>query len=254
MQPLLASWPFARQLRQIGSPDVATHTLEQRKCDGVSRVAVVSLLVVIATTCSPPSSPESRTPNASTRSAPTDSVEIPTSTPGAELRVDGYDFGAEDVYVRPCETQLFGGERLGPGAEPEDRIGPIVLSGLSAVDLFDADELVSDSADELKILKFPTELAGPRPVWLAISPEDRSRASLIYDSSRWGTQTGRLPLIAGDPVVAFESCHDGGGYTQYNGGILVAGPICITLEVWEGDPDREPIARSVAFGTGTQCE
>ena len=58
-----------------------------------------------------------------------------------------------------------------------DRIGPIVLSGLSEVDLFDANELVSDVADELKILKFPTELAGSQAVWLAISPEDRSRAT-----------------------------------------------------------------------------
>ena len=229
------------------------HSLGQRKRSGAGRVALVSLLVVAAS-CSSRSDPEADTSIPPIRSAPTTSVQAPTSNPVAELRVDGYDFLADDVYVRPCSTQLFGGERLGPEARPGDRIGPIVLSGLSEVDLFDANELVSDVADELKILKFPTELAGSQAVWLAISPEDRSRASLIYDSTRWGTQTGRLPLTAGDAVVAFESCHEGDGYTQYNGGILVAGPLCITLEVWEGDPEGEPIARSVAFGTGTECK
>lgn len=207
------------------------------------------LLVAIAACTSVGSSSPDRSGDPTSLPQADSSEPDPTS----QLRVNGYNFDAADVYVRTCETQLYGGEPLGPTAPEGDRIGPLVLSGLSMVPGFDDRDLRPDSSGELKILKFPTELAGPNPVWLAVSPEDRAEASLIYDSSRWGTQTGRLALSAGDSVVAFEWCDDSGGHTQYNGGTLVAGPTCITFEVWEGDPNSEPTSRTVAFGSGGDC-
>jgi hypothetical protein len=78
--------------------------------------------------------------------------------------------------------------------------------------------------------------------------------SLIYDSTRWsGSQDGRLPLDAGDPVVRFDSCDNPSGFSQYNGGILVNGPRCVTFNVWSAG-SAEPLATMlVPFGAGADC-
>lgn len=164
----------------------------------------------------------------------------------------GITFGAEDVFIRGCDSQVYGSD---VNVNPGDRLGPLVLFLLSELaPQLDREFLAPSGDGELGIQKYVTQLEGDEAVWLSIAADDRAHASLIYDSARWGgNQDNRLPIEAGDAVVRFDACDNPSGHSQYNGGILVHGPRCITLEVW-ADGDAKPLATvPVQFGQESDC-
>ena len=190
--------------------------------------------------------PVTTIPRASATTDP-DSSPIPVVPP-----VSGLSFGAEDVFVRGCDSQIFAGEA---SVNPADRLGPLVLWQLSkSAPQLETGFLTPSADGELGIQKYGTQLDGDQAAWLVIAAEDRAHASLIYDPARWsGNQDGRLPLTAGDPAVRFDACGNPSGHSVYNGGILVDGPRCITLEVWV-EPEAGPVATvPVQFGREADC-
>jgi hypothetical protein len=90
-------------------------------------------------------------------------------------------------------------------------------------------------------------------VTLTVPAAERRHLALLYDPAAW-TGDNRYRLGDGDTAVTFRSCPPeqtppGADGTQFNGGFLVAGARCATLEVatpgW-----RAPRRVTVSFGAG----
>jgi hypothetical protein len=77
-------------------------------------------------------------------------------------------------------------------------------------------------------------------------PEDQRDVSLLYDPERWGRRSFRV--ADGDRAVTFHGCKSSDDPTQFNGGFVVAGPRCATLNVIPSG--RKPIPLVVSFGAG----
>jgi hypothetical protein len=164
----------------------------------------------------------------------------------------GGSFTADDVFVRGCDSQIFASDAAA-NTHSGDRIGSLELFGLRDAPNLNAALLTPNGNDELGIQKYVTTLRGDETVWLAVAPQDRPYVSLIYDPSRWFGGEEGLPLDAGDPVVRFDACDNPSGFSQYNGGILVLGPRCVTFNVWSAI-GAEPLGTVlVPFGVGADC-
>jgi hypothetical protein len=75
-------------------------------------------------------------------------------------------------------------------------------------------------------------------------PEDQRDVSLLYDPQRWGRRSFRV--ADGDRSVTFHSCKGSDAPTQFNGGFVVAGPRCATLNIVPSS--REPTPIVLSFG------
>jgi hypothetical protein len=99
---------------------------------------------------------------------------------------------------------------------------------------------------------------GTRAVTLEIQGVGRGHAALLYATTPGYTeQEARLGLAQisdGVPAVRFEPCERGTGpFTQFPGGLVVAGARCLPLHIWvEGR--EQPLRRVVSFGMGGVCE
>jgi hypothetical protein len=68
-----------------------------------------------------------------------------------------------------------------------------------------------------------------------VPPAERRHLALLYDPADW-KENNQYRLGDGDTAVTFQSCPPeqtplGADGTQFNGGFLVAGARCATLEV-----------------------
>jgi hypothetical protein len=92
-------------------------------------------------------------------------------------------------------------------------------------------------------------------VVVSIADRDRAHSALLYDPASF-RDDGRYALADGEPAVDFRSCPKGGqpvgpdGPTQFNGGFIVDGPRCITVEVSNVHTGRQTVSK-IAFGRGT---
>jgi N-acetylneuraminic acid mutarotase len=178
----------------------------------------------------------------------TDASVVSTFPPSSAKDVPvGASFTGDDLFERGCDSQIHATDNAAEVAL--DRLGPLVLYGLSEAQTIDRDWLAADVDDGVGIQKYVTQVDGDEPVWLAVARTSRSTASLIYDPLRWdGDSENRLPLDAGDSVVRFDACGNPSGSTQYNGGLLVDGPACVTFEVYVGESIEPPLTLVVPFG------
>jgi len=166
----------------------------------------------------------------------------------------GPSFTQTEVFTRSCGTQIRGGDVRARSAS-RDRIGPLTLFGLSSMAEVSNEEFEPNEFGGLVPMKFITQIDGDEPVWLAVAAEHRDRAALIYDASKMRPSPGdtewRFRLDAGSVAVRFDTCHGESGFTQYNGGIVVSGAGCVTLEVYVGSMSNPPLIRAAPFGSGS---
>jgi len=119
-------------------------------------------------------------------------------------------------------------ERAAPGGAGA---GPIVLSGLTR-------------GSGPGVIEAPAVVQPGGAATVAIARADRDRAGLLYGFA-W---RGPHRMSEAEPAVRFEGCSDtteGGGATRFDGGLVVHGRGCVTLELWVGDR-AEPVRRRVA--------
>jgi len=93
-------------------------------------------------------------------------------------------------------------------------------------------------------------------VTVSISPPDVGHVALLYDQSAF-RDDGLYALSDGDRAVTFQACAEGespfkrfgvaDGPTQFNGGFIVDGPRCVTLEVASSGSLKQI---SISFGVG----
>ncbi len=125
-------------------------------------------------------------------------------------------------------------------------VGPLKLVFLS--DYADATaQIFGARGDRFLALKVLAVVDPGRSVTLTVPTSLRDRLGLLYDPSAWKT-TGRYRVAEGDPGVRFLSC-DIERATQFNGGLIAAGPGCYALNVRVDDGPTH----SIRFPLGERC-
>jgi hypothetical protein len=164
--------------------------------------------------------------------------------------------------VRDCRTHIEG--RLPPVGRRKDLVvGPVRFRGFRAYSRFLAGEPRRDFEirdGEYQTTKFVTEVRAGVDVIVAIAPQSKRRAGLLYDLDLEYGRYG-VPFGESQRAVRFRGCranHPAGSprfyrrrtigpWTQFNGGFLFTRPQCLRLDVYvRGRAPRrftEPFAR-----------
>jgi hypothetical protein len=149
---------------------------------------------------------------------------------------------APGVFVRACDDSVFG--ELGQGWKKASVImGPIAFVGLPGYR--DGPERDFRSRHgRYPALKVLAVVTGNGVISVSIARRDTVRVRMMYDPSAWGDRN-LYPLEAGDTTTVFGPCLPHRS-TQFNGGFLVTGRTCATLEVSAGG--GQPLRKLVSFG------
>jgi hypothetical protein len=155
------------------------------------------------------------------------------------------------AFVRTCESSVYGD--LGDGWRKRSVVvGPLAFVALR----YAATQPAVDfrrRGGRYQGLKALAVVKAGATVTLTVPAAERRHLSLLYDPAAW-KENNQYRIADGDTAVTFRSCPPaqtplGADGTQFNGGFLVAGPRCATLEVstprW-----RTPRRVAVSFGAG----
>jgi hypothetical protein len=161
------------------------------------------------------------------------------------------------TFTRGCESRVEGGS-LSPNPGRDVIAGPLILYGLREA-AREPRSSFRERHGRFQPWKAVTEVASDGEVTLRIPSRYRKRVSLLYRFGR-GSQFG-YRLSEGDFAVRFKPCPPDeprrsghgtvGPRTQFNGGFVVAGPLCVELRVAVRGEGRD-IRRHVSFGTRRQ--
>jgi hypothetical protein len=131
--------------------------------------------------------------------------------------------------------------------------GTISFVGLGGLDTASAGDFASVDGKYRSIKALAVVDVGVE-VTVSVSAVDRLHGGLIYDPSAF-RDDGLYSLGEGEPAVTFQSCSEGQnplgfeGPTQFNGGFVVDGPRCLTLDVAShGEP---PLRLVISLGKGS---
>jgi hypothetical protein len=164
------------------------------------------------------------------------------STPTGTRGVGGAP-GSDAVYVRTCDTSVYG--TLATGWERHAVVaGPIAFVGLGGKGRISAKVLAADRGPT-DILKVLVVVATHTRVTVSVDPSASGHVALSYDPSRFDARR----IEDGERAVTFDACGDGGTRfgdgrgIQFNGGLIVDGPLCADLNVqWSGGSRHVPLS------------
>lgn len=138
--------------------------------------------------------------------------------------------------VRDCDPQQTG---VGYGGVSKQafraslRVGPIALGSLRVLKRSQLPPARADQRRFYPIESIAVVDAGAN-VTVAIAPADRRHAAMIYDQSKFRSD-GLYRIADLDDVVRFEACDDpefNNGYSQFDGGFVVAQRRCFSIDIW----------------------
>lgn len=186
---------------------------------------------------------------------PQSSLEPSTSPAGAPSPSESSSPGPfPGAFVRTCETSVYGD--LGRGWREDEKvvvIGPLAFLYPGGYANAPRKWFIRHGAGyySQKVLAVVDQGA---VMTVAIASPATRVASLLYDPA--GFEQGRYEVSDGERAVTFQACPKGDALigppnraTQFNGGFIVAGPRCVSLEVWVGN-NRTPKYRVLSFGMG----
>jgi hypothetical protein len=189
------------------------------------RCGALTLAVALLTACT-------STAPAGERSTPTGAPQSPPPSPSPQT----------GVFVRACDDSVYG--ELGQGWRKDSVvIGPIAFVGLRGYRHV-PDRFFTSRNGRYRSLKVLAVVTGAGMITVSIADRDTDQVRMMYDPSAWGDRT-LYPLEAGDRTTVFGPCLPHRS-TQFNGGFLVTGRTCATLEVSIGG--GEPLRKLVSFG------
>ena len=139
------------------------------------------------------------------------------------------------IFERTCGSDVYGNlGRNWRGAATV--IGPLALVYLSTYADATA-RTFGACGDRYLSLKLLAVVDPGRDVTVTVLTSLRDRLGLLYDPSAF-KMTGRYRVIEGEPAVMFRPCEIHRA-TQFNGGLIAAGPGCYALNVRvEAGPSR----------------
>jgi hypothetical protein len=211
-------------------------------------------------------------------------LALGAATLGGACDGDEHEAGTEDrpglptdVAVRECAgASRSGGAHLDLDSPLNVRAGPlIVYVGDQYADAAKADfapvrlrgDLRDAASPEVRrqihdrslfgAVKLLLVIEGSRAVTIAIPKAERGNASLLYAAKRGYTgeerRLGLAQVSDGHSAVRLEPCTKGRGrFTEFPGGLVVAGARCLQLDVWVAGSGM-PIERALSFGAGERC-
>lgn len=142
-------------------------------------------------------------------------------------------------YVRPCTERITG--PFEPG-DSDVAVGPLtfanVLKHMPAKDITPGGESV-----KARVVIDPGTV-----VTLVVPEAERGHVALDYNWNDW--YSDGTPLENAQRAVRFEACGSDEP-RQYNGGIVVTDPRCVTLHVWVRG---ENAPRNAVLPVGGRCE
>jgi hypothetical protein len=164
------------------------------------------------------------------------------STPTGTRGVGGAP-GSDAVDGRTCDTSVYGA--LATGWERHAVVaGPIAFVGLGGKGRISAKVLAADRGptDVLKVL---VVVATHARVTVSVDPSASGHVALSYDPSRFDARR----IEDGERAITFDACGDGGTRfgdgrgIQFNGGLIVDGPLCADRNVqWSGGSRHVPLS------------
>ena len=152
------------------------------------------------------------------------------------------------AYVAPCPSGVSGG--LPPHYERQSLVsGPLALYAIGDFARYPSRYIAHVPGDARRFPGFEgaATVRQGGDVTLAFSPADRAHAGFLYDHRAYRHAESGYTVADGTSAVRLRGCT--APYTQYQGGFVLDGPRCATLELWI-DGARTPEGRVVAFGTG----
>jgi hypothetical protein len=154
-------------------------------------------------------------------------------------------------FVRACETSVYG-ELAADWRRHSVVAGPLAFAYLREAAGQPAGDFEKRPGGYHSTKVLVVVEAGAT-VTVTVPPAERRHLSLLYDPAAW-KDAGTYRVADGDPVVTFEGCRPsehpfGAEATQFNGGLVVAGSRCATLEV-STSTSAAPRRLTVSFGAG----
>jgi hypothetical protein len=156
------------------------------------------------------------------------------------------------TVARTCDPHHTGVGYGGVSAYAQSqalRVGPISLGSLGTLTLASLDRL-RPGQTRFRALESIAVIEAGASVTVAVPRSQRSYVALIYDKSKF-RDDGAYRIRDLDSVVRFEACKDphfNHGVSQYDGGIVVAGRRCFTLDFYiqgrEGKIERRIPSRA----------
>jgi hypothetical protein len=148
-----------------------------------------------------------------------------------------------EPFVRACESRVTG------DLAKDWRKHSVVVGSIAFVSLPGAATLPGEELEPLpegwRSVKTLAVVEPDAEVTASIAESDRVHAALLYDPASF-KQFNAYDVAEGDFEVTFRACE--GTETQFNGGFIVDGPGCITLNVRSA---RGPVRSVVvSFGSG----
>jgi hypothetical protein len=212
-------------------------------------LAVAGAALVTLSACTSDSPNDGPAPGSTTATPSVLPVTSPLPSPSPSLAT-GVSLG----FVRSCGSEVLGDL----GAHPTKGAvvaGPIMFVGLvGARNLFPKD-LVAASGGYYSVKVLVVVKEGWRAA-VSVSPPQRTKARLLYDPSVFSTGPP-YKLRQGEPAVTFAACTGGGtswaDATQFNGGILVTGPLCLRLQVKTAGATTASQTIRAPIGQGASC-
>jgi hypothetical protein len=159
-----------------------------------------------------------------------------------------------DQYERLCTSRISSGYGPPDVTIPILHVGPVAFLDLDFEQTASERDFTFYPENGYVGLKYVTvvDRNAVGPVTLTIDEASRESAGLIYDPTRWGRRT----LGGSDHTVVFQVCRTLDA--QFNGGFIVAEPMCLRITVTdgvtsaEGDVAAQSWSAAIPFGVAPE--
>jgi hypothetical protein len=140
---------------------------------------------------------------------------------------------AARTFVRGCRNGVGYGGVTRYSQSHALHTGPLSLGELGALTLASLDP-ARPGQTRFEALEDVAVLRAGAVVTVAVPQSERSYVGLIYDTSKFRND-GAYRIADLDSAVRFEACrnpHFNHGFSQFDGGVVVAGRRCFTLDFY----------------------
>jgi hypothetical protein len=196
---------------------------------------LLALVVVIASCTTTEGSPSTATTHAqgsttTVLSTPTTESQTTTSAPATTTSI-----ARRDQYEISCTSRISSGYGPPDVTFPIFNVGPVAFLDLDFEQTAGIRDFTFYPEGGYVGHKYVTvvDRDAVGPVTLTIDEASRASAGLVYDPTRWGRRT----LGGSDHTVVFQVCRTLDA--QFNGGFIVAEPMCLMITVTDGETSGE---------------
>ena len=196
---------------------------------------LLALVVVVAGCATTEGNPSTATTHAESLtttvlSTPTTESQVTTSAPATTTSIV-----RRDRYEISCTSRISSGYGPPDVTFPILNVGPVAFLDLDFEQTAGIRDFTFYPEGGYVGHKYVTvvDRDAVGPVTLTIDEASRDSAGLVYDPTRWGRRT----IGGSDHTVVFEVCRTLDA--QFNGGFIVAEPMCLLITVTDGVASAE---------------